>query len=105
MDAAAETNRPVLIYASSKHCRYCREMERRTLADPVVADVVSGEFVATTLDGDEDGRLLNELGVKAFPTIVVVMPRGDILTRVEGFTAPRDLAYRLRRVSSRTPVK
>jgi len=100
LENAARLNRPVLLYASSSSCRYCREMERRTLADPIVSGVLRDHFVPLAVDGDRETETLDALKIEGVPTLVVLSPSGEVIARISGFIPPQELANRLRTIGA-----
>lgn len=84
------TGRPMLIRVSASWCQYCDRMKAETYADrDVIRDVRQG-YVPVSLDGDRDRRLIQALGVRTLPTVLIVTPDLRIMEREAGFrTAPQ----------------
>lgn len=95
------SGRPLLIRVSASWCQYCERMNRETYVDRDVVRDINGSYVAVSLDGDRDRRLVQQLGVKTLPTLLVVTPDLRIVDRVEGFRTARQLTQTLGRFSRR----
>ena len=93
-DAIAQsrrTGRPMLIRVSATWCQYCDRMKAETFADrDVIRDIRNG-YVPVALDGDRDRRLIQALGVRTLPTVLIVTPDLRIMEREEGFRTSRQL--------------
>jgi thiol:disulfide interchange protein len=107
--AAAElsqkTGRPLLYDFTADWCSPCKRLERDVFADARQAAWLSRQFVPVRVldrereDGrnsDEVERLKEQMGVGAFPTLVVARPDGTVVARQEGYGGnPRQLAQAL----------
>lgn len=83
--AAHATGRPVLYSFSTVWCGYCRKLEATTFQDPRVRKLLREYFVAVKLDGDREAALVTELGIAAFPTLILSDAAGRIIFRHHGF--------------------
>ncbi|MEO0479469.1 MAG: thioredoxin family protein [Planctomycetota bacterium] len=80
---AKNDERLFLVDAMTSWCGPCKEMDRTTWIDPTLVEWLEQNTVPIQLDMDLNTAIKEELGVKAFPTIVVM--KGDrILDRVVG---------------------
>ena len=93
---ARDLDLPILIYATSEHCRFCRKMERETWANRGVINQVEQDFIPLRIDSKRDAGLISRLRVRAFPTTVLITPEGQVLNGAEGFLNPRELSGLLR---------
>ena len=87
---------PILVYATSERCGYCRKMERETWANPDIVQQVEADFVPLRIDAKRDAGLISKLRVRAYPTTVLIAPDGRIITGAEGYQAPGELSGMLR---------
>lgn len=106
------TGKPLLIDFSAEWCAACKELDRHTWTDPVVAKEVSDRFVALKIDATEETDQINQLtskyNVPGLPTVLMMACRderppgcavpGDGPGRVTGFLPPPEMLERLRRV-------
>ncbi len=93
--AAQESRDPVLMFVTSDHCYYCKKMLSETLMHPQLAPAVAQLFETTTVNANQNPELVQKLGVRAFPTTLVVSPDGRLLSKLEGFVAPQMLGEHL----------
>lgn len=97
---AKGSGKPLLIEVSTDWCHYCKKMERETFSDHEIAEHISHCFVPLKLDGDEDQAIIKRLGVKSFPTMVIVSPEMKVVTSIRGFRTARQLSDDLSAVCS-----
>ena len=94
--AAAETSqRPLLLFVGSKHCRYCQKMKRQTFANQQVVKQIQQGFVPLAIDADASPEVVKQLGVQGLPTTIVVSPQGTVLARLKGYAPPKRLRAEL----------
>ena len=82
---AQQSGLPLLIYFETDFCGYCRRLERTTWASDAVASVISETFVPLRVDAQVESELARRLGVRGFPTVLVLSPEGQMLERIEGY--------------------
>lgn len=91
---AVAEGRPLFLVCTAAWCRFSAEMTQRTLRDQRLV-AVSRRAVCVLLDADRDAAACETLGVKAFPTLLVVdAERGECL-RLTGRAAAGTLAETL----------
>lgn len=77
--------RPLMVLVTRPGCPFCVRMKNGTLADPLVVQVVNAEFVALRVDQQEDPAFVRDLGIKAFPTLLIISPDDKLMDRVKGY--------------------
>jgi thiol:disulfide interchange protein DsbD len=87
--------RPVMLDFYADWCVSCKEMERFTFSDPVVAQKLSGALLLkadVTANSDEHKALLKRFGLFGPPGTIFFDPRGQELlqARVIGYQAARE---------------
>ena len=82
---AMEQNKPMLVVFGADWCGYCKKLERETLAHPQLAQFVNDEFIPVHLDADKEERVVEILGVKGLPCTVILSPKADEISRIEGY--------------------
>lgn len=87
---AAAAKRPVIVFVTAPSCHYCALMKRKTFRDPSVVEKVNRSFAALAIDGEQRPQLMEQLGVRAFPTVLVVMPDRKVAAFQEGFQSPAE---------------
>ena len=90
-EAAASTNRPVLVFATADWCGPCQSMKATTLADESVQARLQEVAVPYKLDvtdmrqmSDADGALAQSLGVSSIPAFYIVDANGGVRAQTGG---------------------
>lgn len=91
---AEAENRPLLLVCTAGWCRFSADMMQRTLRDPRLV-AISRRAVCVLVDADRDAAVCRALGVKGFPTLLVLDPDGTERLRVTGRSSPAALAAAL----------
>jgi len=108
---AGRGGKPWLLFFTAEWSPYCREMVGTTFLDDRVA-ALSGRFTCVLVDADRHADVCRRYGVRGYPTLQFVSPRGVPLNRLVGKQTPSQLveamhaalnavARRSRRESSR----
>ncbi|MGE0378754.1 MAG: thioredoxin family protein [Planctomycetaceae bacterium] len=87
LNAARQASRPLLIYATSTNCTFCRKMERETWSDPQVVGVVKSEFIPFRITPETHPELIERLRVRGFPTTVIIAPGGYTFPQLQGYVS------------------
>lgn len=103
---ATNLGKPLLVSVSTDWCHYCKKMDRETLSDARVAKHIEECFVPLKVDGDKDRELVRMLGVRSFPTMVILSPKMKVLGTMKGFRTADQLNAALESICSaaETPV-
>ena len=105
--AARAARKPVLLYWGADWCPPCSRLKSTVFRYPEFVERTR-LFVAVNLDGDEPGaqRLGAEFGVRGYPTVIVLSPDREEITRialtleVEHYARALDLALAASRPAS-----
>lgn len=82
----AQTARKILLVSiHTAWCPPCKMMERTTLQDPAVVQLINETCIPLHLDGDHDGRVISQWAITGYPTELFVAPNGAIAGRLEGY--------------------
>ena len=81
--AARSARKPVLLYWGADWCPPCSRLKATVFRRPEFVERTR-QFVAVNLDGDEPGaqRLGEEFGVDGYPTVIVLTPDREEITRI-----------------------
>ena len=81
--AARAARKPVLLYWGADWCPPCSRLKATVFRRPEFVERTR-QFVAVDLDGDEPGaqRLGEEFGVDGYPTVIVLTPDREEITRI-----------------------
>lgn len=91
---AAAESKPLLVICRAAWCPWSAELTQGPLADPRVIRVAK-QFVCVMIDADRHAGTCRELGVTAFPTLIVLGPSGEERLRTVGRPASAKLAAAL----------
>jgi thioredoxin-related protein len=95
------TGRPMVIFITSSHCRYCDAMKSATWHDLGVKSRVGNEFVAVQLCPERNAKELSRIQVDVYPTTLVALPQGKVIDHRKGYQPPDLLHALLNRVTRR----
>jgi uncharacterized protein YyaL (SSP411 family) len=104
---ARDERRVVLLSIVASWCRFCREMDRTTFADPRVAAAVAEHGLAVRVDKDLRPDIDSRYGQGGWPSTVILDPEGEALAGGTFFTAEElvaRLAEAARRVRTEGPT-
>jgi|GEM_PF-1562686 len=92
---AARQQQPMLVMFTSEHCRFCKKMLAETYGHPAIEQMLVGRAQTVLAHSDNYAALVKRLGIRGFPTSVLISPRGDVLDLMEGYVPPKDFAKRV----------
>lgn len=87
-DAAVEQKKPLLLVFGASWCTFCHKLHRETFTDRTLAAFIDREFVAVTLDFDDEKKVVEILEVEQLPCTIVLSPEADLLLKSIGFAKP-----------------
>src|SRR6185436_12198674 len=79
-ERAAREGKPVLLSIAAAWCRACHEMDRTTYADPAVAALIAGRFVAVRVDADRRPDINERYNLGGWPTTAFLTADGALIT-------------------------
>ncbi len=85
----------MLLFVTSSHCHFCTRMKNETFLDSRLAPVFPQLFETVAVHADQDQALVQKLGVRMFPTTILISPKGTLLGRLDGFVPPEQMSARL----------
>lgn len=89
------TGKPILLQFKADWCGYCHKMLRETFPDRDLARKINACFVPVVLDADEHEEIVETIGIRAFPSTIIISSKLDVIGRVRGFHTPRSLEKKL----------
>lgn len=86
-EKAAKENKWIFLDAYTDWCYWCKVMEKKSFTNPMVADFINENFVATHIDFEkgEGIKLAMKFRVMAFPTILIFNPGGQLIGNYPGY--------------------
>lgn len=88
-------DRPLLLFITQDRCKYCTKMKQGTYQDGKTVTLINDHFVAVEISGTQAARLVKKLGIRAFPTTVVITPDAKVADQVKGYLPPAKFNKRL----------
>ncbi|MGD9648354.1 MAG: thioredoxin domain-containing protein, partial [Pirellulales bacterium] len=98
---AHSSRRLVLVHFWAPWCSACTKMENEVYAQPGYHQALSGMYVPVKINSDANPELLQQYGVTALPTEVIITPTGQIVDRVQGIHDPQSHMARLTQAARR----
>ena len=93
--SAVTTKKPLLVMFTSDGCMYCTKMIKETYQHPAIERMLS-QNTETVLAHSRDYRgLVQKLGVRGYPSTLLISPEGDVLDFMEGYVEPKAFAERI----------
>jgi len=93
MADAKKNGKQIFLYAHTKSCRFCRQMEKEVFTDPKVVDFYNANFIAFKIDLEDEGAgqlLSKQYGIMGFPTYLYFDKEGRKSHQSAGFKPADD---------------
>jgi len=97
-----ESKQSLLLFVTHPDCAYCTLMKKKTFQDDGVVADVSESFVSAAVDAQIWTRFVQRLGVRIYPSTVIISHDNKVLDRIGGYVEPLILRARLEAASRRT---
>ena len=94
--AVQQSQRPLLLFVSTNHCFFCNKMESETYVHPQILASIQELFVTAKIKKEQNPELVVQLGIRAFPTTLLIAPNGNLVARIEGFADPKKFVLTIR---------
>lgn len=86
LSAAQKENKLVFVDFFTTWCGPCKMMSNKTFPQKEVGDFMNAKFIPLKLDAENEGAALaKKYGVKAYPTYVVIDPKGQEVAKFSGY--------------------
>jgi len=90
LSRAKARDKAIYIYFYTDQCRYCRKMERETLADSKVIDILDEHFLSVRIDADRNSKLSREYSIRGVPVSWFLDSQGMRVGNLPGFVPVDD---------------
>ena len=93
--------RPMLLFITMDGCHHCTRMKSQTYRDHRVVDRIRESYVAAAVNGRRQPEIARRLGVRVYPTTVIISPEFRVVESIRGYVPPAELSARLAQLSQR----
>ena len=104
MAKARRENKAVVLDFSAEWCVPCRRMEKTTLVDSHVMELLK-QVIFVRIDSDAYPEIAQKLGVVGLPDIRFVAPDGRVLRQLRGFQEAASFAAALNQLIRQTATQ
>lgn len=92
---AIEKKKPLLVMFTSNNCAFCRKMIKDTYNNQSVKEMLHGRTESVMAHSDNYAALVKKLGIRGYPSSLLISPEGDVLDFMEGYVDPEAFAKRV----------
>ncbi|MBE7436980.1 MAG: thioredoxin fold domain-containing protein [Spirochaetales bacterium] len=100
-DAARQSGKPVYLDIYAEWCGFCRKLFHEEYPRSEFQEAIQ-HFVRVRLDGEKHPRIMQEFGIRGFPTIVIFNSQGQEIERIQGYKPAAQIARILRDITRRS---
>ena len=101
--AAARTNRLLLIHFGAPWCQPCQQLEHDVFSQPGFGKELKATFVGVKLNHDSFPATARQYGVQSIPTDIVLTPQGQLVERIQSPTNAADYVAAMKRIEGLAP--
>ena len=80
----------------SANCTFCRKMAHNTYGNAQVQSLLRGRTESVMAHSDDYATLIKKLGIRGYPSSLLISPEGEVLDFIEGYMEPKAFALRVR---------
>jgi thioredoxin-related protein len=92
---AIEKKKPLLVMFTSNNCTFCRKMIADTYSNQNVKDLLRGRTESVMAHSDHYASLIKKLGIRGYPSSLLISPEGEVLDFMEGYVDAPEFAKRV----------
>jgi len=96
---ARQDSRQLAAFFETTWCKFCKIMEKNTLTDPRIIELLNTKFVAVKVDGDKRRDLANDFKVRGYPETWFIKSDGSRIAPAPGYWPPEEFYWLLRYIS------
>lgn len=86
LELAVKENKPIFVDCYTVWCGPCKQLDAQVFTNPLVAEYFNSTFINVKIDMEkgEGIDLKNQYEVKAFPTLLYLDKKGNVINRIVG---------------------
>lgn len=92
---AIEKKKPLLVMFTSNNCTFCRKMIADTYSNQNVKEMLRGRTESVMAHSDHYASLIKKLGIRGYPSSLLISPEGEVLDFMEGYVDADEFAKRV----------
>ena len=92
--SAIAKKRPLLVMFTSENCTFCRKMIA-TYSHRGVQQMLRGRTESVMAHSDDYAGLIKKLGIRGYPSSLLISPEGEVLDFMEGYVDAKSFADRV----------
>jgi thioredoxin-related protein len=92
---AIEKKKPLLVMFTSNNCTFCKKMISDTYSNQHVKELLRGRTESVMAHSDNYASLIKKLGIRGYPSSLLISPEGEVLDFMEGYVDPQAFAKRV----------
>jgi thioredoxin-related protein len=92
---AIEKKKPLLVMFTSNNCTFCRKMIADTYSNQGVKELLRGRTESVMAHADDYAALIKKLGIRGYPSSLLISPEGEVLDFMEGYVDPQAFSKRV----------
>ena len=93
--AAAVGRKPLVVMFTSDNCIYCKKMLKKTYRHPTIEKMLLGNTETVLAHANQYRDLVKKLGIRGYPTTMIISPDGKVLELMPGYVEPKAFAQRI----------
>ncbi len=93
--AAVSADKPLLVMFTTDHCVYCRKMLSETYSHPAIQKMLASRAETVMANAKDYRALTKRMGIRGYPSTLVISPQGQVLDLVEGYMDAQKFAKRV----------
>lgn len=92
---AESQHHPILLFAKSKLCQWCKKMVEETFKDPAIIQLIKDNYVPIMVDVENNIEIARQYKITNLPTLIVLNADHAVITQFSGYLSPQALAKNL----------
>jgi thioredoxin-related protein len=96
-ETARAERRPLVVMFTSDHCPHCERMLAETYAHPEIGAFLVAHAETALAHAKDNRELAARLGIRGYPTTIVVSAEGQIVDAVVGYVDAAEFGVRISR--------